>query len=110
MRALALTFVALLTAGFSGDGGLDARLTPPGRATLWSVWTGAHTLEGPHAEVLTAVQITVGRGGKAGRVRLRVIPGVEDERQRSVRVGPWFTLPATPGKYTFRVPRVPWDY
>lgn len=86
-------------------GSRAAELTPDGPATLMNQWIGGHTAEGPMPQVLMAVRVQVGAGGRAGTVRLRA--GVR--REPSV-VGEPFTLPAEPGTYTFPAPRVHGDY
>jgi hypothetical protein len=82
--------------------------TPAGPATLYSDWIGSNTLEGLWPQVLTAFKVTVGPGGRAGRVRFRVLEGPEPGRE--IAEGEPVTLPAAPGVYTFPAPHVPWDY
>ena len=112
--ALATVMAAAMPATAFAQGFGGAPLPPPqtatpeGPATLVSDWTGANTLEGFAPRVLMGVRVTVGRGGRAGRVRFRA-----QEKPRSpVHEGAQVTLPAEPGAYTFPIPgpRVPWDY
>jgi len=84
------------------------RLTPNGPATVSSVWRGAVTAEGRSPEVLTGVRVTVGPGGRAGPIRLRVSSGQDPER--GTQLGPWVELPAEPGVYAFPAPALRWDY
>lgn len=84
-------------------------VTPAGPATVSSQWRGAQTSEGLLPTVLQAVTVTVGPGGSAGQVRLRVSdPSVDPGR--GVLLGDWATLPAEPGTYTFPAPRLRIDY
>ncbi|WP_157592584.1 hypothetical protein [Solirubrobacter soli] len=80
-------------------------LTPTGPATLYSDWHGGQTDEGLPPAVLTAFTVTVGPGGQAGRVRLRV-----HDREGTVREGAAVTLPVEPGTYTFPAPHIAYDY
>jgi hypothetical protein len=82
-----------------------ADLTPDGPATLMNRYTGAHTAEGRRTQVLMAVRVEVGVGGRAGTVRLRA-----GMLGKPTAVGEPFTLPAEPGTYTFPAPRVNGDY
>lgn len=83
--------------------------TPAGAATVSSQWRGASTAEGRPPEVLQAVTVTVGPGGNAGLVRLRVSDPSTDPG-RGVLLGDWVPLPAEPGAYTFPAPRLLIDY
>jgi hypothetical protein len=102
--AVALSGVAIV----ARRGSTPATLTPDGPATVWSPWLGPHVLVGLRPDVLVGVRIAVGPGGRAGRVRLRVVQNV-GEPGRPARMGPWFTLPAAAGVYSFPAPHVPWD-
>ena len=82
-----------------------ADLTPDGPATVMYRYAGGHTLEGPMPQVLMAVRIVVGPGGREGSVRLRA-----GMRREPTVVGEPFTLPSAPGTYTFPAPRVHGDY
>jgi hypothetical protein len=55
----------------------------------------------PHPSVLTGWRATVGPGGRAGTVRVRVRTRTGDQV-----VGDPVQLPAEPGTYTFPAPRV----
>src|SRR5262245_28341708 len=87
-------------------------LTPDGPATLYSSWHGAVTAEGEHPELLVGFRVVVQPGGRAGNVRFLVneAPAFGEEGTRAVHVGPWVTLPAEPGTYTFGAPHVFADY
>ena len=110
--ALAVVLAASMPAAAFGQGFGGAPLPPPqtvtpeGPATLVSDWTGSNTLEGNSPKVLTGFKVTVGRGGRAGRVRFRA----QEKPGSPVLEGAPVTLPAEPGTYTFPAPRVPWDY
>ena len=82
--------------------------TPAGPATLAGQVGGPHTDEGLPPEVLTGWSVTVGPGGQAGEVRVRVSTPLDPSR--GVQLGPWVDLPATPGTYTFPAPHLHWDY
>ena len=87
----------------------EGAVTPVGAATVRGHWLGAHTLEGRPPEVLVGWSVTVGPGGNAGPVRLRVLragdPGTV------VGSGPIEWLAAAPGVYRFGVsPGIPYDY
>lgn len=84
-------------------------LTPDGPATIRENWLGGITLEGRPPEVLVGWKVTVGSGGNAGRVRLRVLrPG---KKGTMVGSGPVEQLPSTPGTYAFGLrPGIPYDY
>ncbi len=104
--ALATVMAAAMPATAFAQGFGGAPLPPPqtatpeGPATLVSDWTGSNTLEGFAPRVLMGVRVTVGRGGRAGRVRFRA-----QEKPRSpVHEGAQVTLPAEPGAYTFPIP------
>jgi hypothetical protein len=103
----AVVVIAAIGVAVVASGSEDARLTPTGRSTVWSPWVGPVTTEGRHSDVLVAVRIRVGAGGRAGRVRLRVVGGAPGA---GVRLGGTFALPARPGTYTFPAPHVRWDY
>ncbi|MCA1568884.1 MAG: hypothetical protein LC798_00910 [Chloroflexi bacterium] len=83
-------------------------VTPAGPATVRGNWLGAFTLELRPPEILVGWTVTVGPGGKAGPVRLRVLrPG---DRGTVVGSGPVEALPATPGSYAFALPvGIPYD-
>ena len=89
-------------------------LTPTGPATLYDEWHGGQTLEGVQPQLLTGFRVTVLAGGQAGNVRLVVRHTPEQTTEQApastVSVGPWVTLPAEPGAYTFQAPRVLADY
>jgi hypothetical protein len=78
--------------------------TPDGPATLLGRFVGASTLEGRAPEVLVAVRVVVGEGGRAGTIRIRANYGA------NTLVGDPVQLPAEPGTYTFPAPHIRWDY
>ena len=84
-------------------------LTPDGPATVRGNYFGPHTYEPPLNGVLVGWSVTVGPGGNAGPVRLRVLrPG---DRGTVVGSGPLEWLPATPGTHRFGLnPGIPYDY
>ena len=84
-------------------------LTPDGPATVRENWLGGITMEGRPPEVLVGWKVTVGSGGNAGPVRLRVLrPG---KNGTVVGSGPVERLPSTPGTYAFGLrPGIPYDY
>ena len=106
-RALAATLLALVLP--AAPARAQDTLTPDGPATLRATWLGASTLEGRPPEVLVGWTVTVGPGGQAGNVRLRVFkPG---EQATVVGSGPPELLPADPGTYRFELsPGIPYDY
>jgi hypothetical protein len=92
--------------------GLSAKpntLTPAGPATIRENWFGGMTLEGRPPEVLVGWKVTVGQGGNAGPVRLRVLrPG---GKGTVVDSGPLEHLSGIPGRYSFSLrPGIPYDY
>lgn len=95
---------ALLAAALFAQGA--DTLTPDGPATLFSDWHGGQTAEGRSPELLTAFRVTVGPGGRAGTVRLRVF----DHEAGVVHDAAPVTLPAEPGTYTFPAPHILHDY
>src|SRR5690349_18842263 len=75
--------------------------TPPGPATVMSVYTGVHTLEGAiWPGVLVGAKVTVAAGGEGGMVRIRARLG------ENVAVGPAAFLPAEPGTYVLPAPHI----
>lgn len=84
-------------------------LTPDGPATVRGNYFGPYSLEGRPPEVVVGWSATVGPGGNAGPVRLRVLrPG---DRGTVVGSGPLEWLPAIPGTYRFGLnPGIPYDY
>jgi hypothetical protein len=81
--------------------------TPDGPATVRGNFLGPVTMEGrPHA-ILVRWRVTVGPGGRAGPVRLRVLGGRENAFVRSN--GPREWLPAQPGTYEFPGTGVSYD-
>ena len=82
--------------------------TPDGPLTIRERWLGPSTMEGRSPEVITKVSVKVGPGGKAGRIRVRMLEGWD--RSSVEGNGDWEWLPAEPGTYTFRAPHVPYDY
>src|SRR4051794_3472835 len=81
-------------------------LTPDGAATVWGrCLQCASPAYGAPPEVLVGWSVTVGPGGRAGPVRLRVFhPGAP------VRQGRWEQLPAEAGTYSFGLhPGIPYD-
>ena len=59
-----------------------AELTPDGPATVMYRYAGGHTAEGRTPQVLMAVRIAVGAGGRAGTVRLRRGDAPDGDRGR----------------------------
>ena len=105
---VAALFALLLQAPAAAQDQPDT-LTPEGAATLRKILNGPSTLEGRGPEVLVKWTVTVGPGGRPGRVRLRTL----DRDTRSATVtgnGAWESLPAEPGTYTFPAPHVRYDY
>ena len=72
----ALAFAALVPLALASQA--PGTLTPDGPATIFDDWHGAHTLEGLHADLLTAFRVTVQPGGRAGTVRF--LPYLSGER------------------------------
>ncbi len=103
---LLLLAAAVVAAARSRD---DPSLTPEGPATLRSPRVGAVNEMGVQSDVLIGARITVSSGGRAGRVRLRVVGGTPETAGRKVAVGEWFVLPAAAGAYQFPTPHVRWD-
>lgn len=103
-----LVALAALAAIGPAEAAAEERLTPKGPSTIRQQYLGAHTMEGRPHEIITRWKVRVGPGGKAGRVRLRVLhPG----RRATVKgSGPWEWLPAEPGTYEFPAPHVTYDY
>jgi hypothetical protein len=95
-------------AGTASAAAAEDRLTPSGPSTIRAMWLGPSTAEGRAPEVLTRWSVMVGAGGRAGRVRLRVLESRERATGRAN--GPWEWLPAEPGTYSFPAPHVPYDY
>jgi hypothetical protein len=83
---------------------LAAELTPAGRSTLMSEWTGPSTLEGRVPEVLVAARVEVAAGGGAGGVRIRARDGGVNA------AGDRVLLPSEPGTYMLSAPHIRWDY
>lgn len=107
MRHGLLALAAVAAIG-PAEAAAEERLTPRGPSTIRQQYLGAHTAEGRPHEIITRWKVRVGPGGKAGRVRLRVLhPG----RMATVKgSGPWEWLPAEPGTYEFPAPHVTYDY
>ena len=84
-------------------------LTPDGPATLRSRWLGPITSIARPPEVVVRWSLTVGAGGRAGRVRLRVLrPG---DSATLVGSSQWESLPSEPGTYVFGLrPGIRYDY
>ena len=104
--AAALTTLAALAA--APTAAAQEMLTPDGPATLRANWLGPSTSEGLGPNALVGWRVTVGPGGRAGRVRLRVVSGGKAVTSRLT--GPFEWLPAEPGTYEFRVPPPTFHY
>lgn len=101
---------AAATAPAAGQPAPVDALTPEGRATVRERFFGAISLEERLPEVLVGWRVTVGPGGNAGPVRLRVLRA-GDSKATVVGSGPVEQLPATPGTYSFGLRRaIPYDY
>lgn len=108
-RSLTVLLLALAAATAPPPPAAHAQdaLTPEGPMTLRERWLGASTLEGRSPEVITRVRITVGRGGRAGRIRLRILDRAD--RATVKGTGGWESLPAEPGTYELPAPHVRYD-
>jgi hypothetical protein len=83
-------------------------LTPDGPATLHGQWLGAVTHEGRHDTIVVKFRVTVGPGGKAGRVRFRVLH--QGDTGTAIEAGRWEWLPSEPGTYEFAGTHTAYDY
>ncbi|HEX8121859.1 MAG TPA: hypothetical protein VF549_11400 [Solirubrobacteraceae bacterium] len=108
MRATVLVTAVLATMAPASASAAEERLTPEGPSTIRAMWLGPSTAEGRPPEIITRWSVTVGAGGRAGRVRLRVLASGSRATVRGN--GAWEWLPAEPGTYEFPAPHVPFDY
>ena len=107
-RSCALALAAVAALATAETAAAEERLTPKGPSTIRAMWLGPHTAEGRGHEIVTRWSVTVASGGRAGRVRLRVLHPGEKATVRGT--GPWESLPAEPGTYEFAAPHVTYDY